>query len=281
MPEPDKIQDPDSPNPGCSTTNDEVAAARFYEEVFVPALFAEWAPRLIDAAGVEVGDRVLDVACGTGVAVRAAAKASGSDALVTGLDLSAGMLQVARQLSPGVEWLAGDADTLSFPDASFNRVVCQFGLMFFADPVRALKEMRRVCSPGGRVAVAVWNDLAHNPGFSDKVDVLERLAGAAAADALRAPFCLGDRETLMRHASDARLNAVSIDVCSGNARFNSIAEFVDTELEAWLPVMGVELDAATKRNIHAECEQVHAHYVDDVDGAINLPTSAFILCASP
>ena len=114
-----------------AATSAQIAAATAYEEFFVPALFREWAPRVVDAAQILPGHRVLDVACGTGVLAREAAGRARPTGVVAGLDLNPGMLVVARQLAPAVEWRHGTAESLPFPDHSFDAVVSQFGLMFF------------------------------------------------------------------------------------------------------------------------------------------------------
>jgi SAM-dependent methyltransferase len=115
-----------------------VGAAEVYESKFVPALFGEWAPRLVEAAGVKPGQAVLDVACGTGVVARAAAGRTGGHGRVVGVDLNEAMLVVAQRLRPDIEWRQGDAQAPPFPDASFDVVVCQSGLMFVSDVVGAL-----------------------------------------------------------------------------------------------------------------------------------------------
>jgi len=112
-------------------------AAEAYESTFVPALFAEWAPHLCDLAGVRPGQRVLDVACGTGIVARVAADRLAGAGRVVGVDLNEAMLAVARRVRPDVEWRQGDAEALPFPPASFDRVLCQMALMFFPDRARA------------------------------------------------------------------------------------------------------------------------------------------------
>ena len=261
--------------PAAST--EDVDAARFYEEKFVPALFRPWAEPLIAAAAVSAGDRVLDVACGTGVVTRRIAAITGSEAPPTGLDIAPGMLQVARSIDAGIDWRHGDACALPFADASFDRVLCQFGLMFFPDRVGALAEMLRVLRPGGRLAVSVWDALAHNPGYAEKVRVLERVAGQAAADALRAPFCLGDGERLAELALQAGVRDPRVETQAGEARFSDTFEFVDLDLRAWLPVMQVYLDEATIRQVHEESIAPLQRYRDSKSGAIRLPASAHVL----
>ena len=112
-----------------------------------------WAPRVADAAGIKSGDRVLDVACGTGVLTRAAAERAAPGGDVSGLDLDPGMLAVAARINPGLRWQQGSAGALPFADDSFDAVVSQFGLMFFPEPSVALREMMRVLKRGGRFLV--------------------------------------------------------------------------------------------------------------------------------
>lgn len=112
---------------------------------------------VVRKAGVEPGMDVLDVACGTGNATLPAAR---EGARVTGLDFSPDLLAIARERAADamieVEWVEGDAQELPFPDASFDRVISTFGHMFAPDHQRTAAEMRRVCRPGGRIAVACW-----------------------------------------------------------------------------------------------------------------------------
>jgi SAM-dependent methyltransferase len=226
-----------------SNLDAQIAAAEAYETFFVPALFAEWAPRVVDAAGVAPGHRVLDVACGTGVLARevhSRVTASGTGAVV-GLDPAPGMLEVARRREPAIEWHAGVAEDLPFPDGSFDVVVSQFGLMFFPDRAGALREMRRVLKPGGAIAVAVWDSLDNTPAYAAEVALLERLAGNEAADALRAPFVLGDTEELGTLFESAGLAQPEILSHAGAGRFPSIRAMVEGDLRGWLPVMGVHL----------------------------------------
>ena len=257
----------------------EYKAARYYEEKFVPTLYQQWSKPLIEAAAIGRGNRVLDIACGTGVVTRDVAGIVGRDNPPTGLDLSSGMLAVARDLAPHIEWQQGDATDLPYPDASFDRVLCQFGLMFFPDRVAALKEMSRVLRPGGRLALAVWDSLDKNPGFARKVDILEHSAGRAAADALRAPFCLGDTNLLRDLANQAGLGQSELSTHAGQARFPNIHHFVEAELRGWLPVLDVHLDEATIAAIHRECEASFSSWCESGGENFVMPISAHFLCA--
>src|SRR6185312_13121180 len=112
---------------------------------------------------------------------------------VAGVDLNPGMLNVARSLramdnAAPVQWQESSADKLPFPDGSFDVAYCQLGLQFFADRPAALREMRRVLSAQGRLAVMVWCGIQDSPGFEAFAKTLERNVGPAAAAIMRSPF---------------------------------------------------------------------------------------------
>jgi ubiquinone/menaquinone biosynthesis C-methylase UbiE len=128
-----------------------------YERELVGPLFRPWAELMLDDAGLAAGDRVLDVACGTGIVARLARERVGGTGRVVGVDLSPLMLAVARRVGPGIEWREGDAGALPLRDnEQFDVVVCQQGLQFFPDKPAAARELRRGLAPGGRLAVSTW-----------------------------------------------------------------------------------------------------------------------------
>src|SRR5262252_7176507 len=131
------------------------SAAELYQRYMVPLVASLWAADLIDRAAPGRGERVLDIACGTGVVSRLAAERMGSGRVV-GLDINAGMLAVARSLnSTSIEWYEGSALAMPFPDASFDLCLCQLGLQFFPDRPAAIRDMFRVLQLGGRGALSV------------------------------------------------------------------------------------------------------------------------------
>jgi ubiquinone/menaquinone biosynthesis C-methylase UbiE len=132
------------------------SAPENYEKFFVPAIGAPLAADLVSAAALRPGERILDVACGTGVVTRLAAARVGDAGAVAGLDVNPGMLAVARSATPGdaaVDWYETSAEAMPLPDASFDVVLCQMGLQFIPNKAQALKEIRRVLGPGGRVVL--------------------------------------------------------------------------------------------------------------------------------
>jgi SAM-dependent methyltransferase len=260
-------------------TPEHLLAAEAYEELHVPSLFADWAPRVLQAADLAPGHRVLDVACGTGVLARGAAERVGTAGQVVGVDPNPAMLSVARRDSANVDWQVGAAESLPCDDARFDRVVSQFGLMFFSDRERALAEMLRVLVPEGRLAVAVWDGLERSAAYATLVDLLQRMAGQAAADALRAPFVMGDRAALERLLASAGAVDVVGQTPMGRARFPSVRAMVEADLRGWLPVLGVELEEPLIEAILAEAEDVLGAWVTP-EGQMEFEVPAHIVSAA-
>ena len=256
----------------------QTQGALAYEELFVPALFREWAPRLLEAAKVMPGDRVLDVACGTGIVAREAAEKVGEGGSVIGLDLNAGMLAVAAQRAPRVSWKMGSAESLPFQDGSFDAVCCQFGLMFFVDREAALKEMLRVLAHGGRLALAVWDRLENNPGYATLVAILERVAGDRAAAALRFPFVLGEKRELAALLKASGVEAAQITAHRGTARFPSIKTMVEADLRGWLPLVGINLPEEHIQLTIAQAERELRQFVEPGGKAV-FEVSALLVSA--
>lgn len=172
-------------------------AAQMYEHFMVPLMFAPWATVLLDFAGVQAGEPVLDVACGTGSVARQAAVRVGPGGAVSALDISPAMLAVARQSAapdpPAIDWQQGSAQELPFADAAFAAVLCQQGMQFFPSPVGALREMRRVLRVGGRAALLVNQPLERNPLYHRLSQAGQKRTGV---ELFAAAFALSDPDRL-------------------------------------------------------------------------------------
>ena len=261
-------------------TLEKVDAATSYQDVIVPALMEEWAPRVAEAAGIRLGHRVLDVACGTGVLTREAGRRAGFSGAVTGLDLNPAMLAVAARLTPTLQWQQGNAEALPFPDQSFDAVVSQFGLMFVPDPVAALGEMMRVLEPGGRLAVAVWASLSETPAYAAEVRLVERLAGPEAGAALRAPFALGDPARLAELFHAAGIPGASVTLHQGRGKFPDIRSLVEIDLRGWLALAGsVALDEELVAEILRQAEVEVRPFVTDEGGGVVFASPALLATA--
>lgn len=168
-----------------------------YERFFVPAIGAPLAADLVDVADLRPGERVLDVACGTGVVTRLAAPRVGEDGAVAGLDMNAAMLAVARAATAshaGVDWHEASAEAMPLDDGTFDVVLCQMGLQFMPDKVGALREMRRVLAPDGRAVLNVPGPTP--PVFAEMADALTQHVGPHAAAFVHAVFSLHDEREL-------------------------------------------------------------------------------------
>ncbi|NDL60496.1 methyltransferase domain-containing protein [Phytoactinopolyspora sp. XMNu-373] len=221
-------------------------AAEVYESKFVPAIFAEWADRLVEAVDVAPMQAVLDVACGTGIVARTVADRIGSGTIV-GLDLNAAMLAVAHRLRPDLEWHQGDAVELPFPERTFDRVLCQMGLMFVPDRARAIREMARVATGGSTVGIVVPASIGEQPAYRELASIVADEAGAAAAVLIDTYWSCGDLDELRALFSSAGLTHVVARTHLGTARFRSADELVATEVEG-SPLI-TQIDDATYTRI--------------------------------
>ena len=208
------------------------AAAAVYEESLVPALFGQWVEPMLDAVHPVEGDRLLDIGCGTGVVARAAVRRVGTGGSVVAVDPNEGMLAVAERLAPELEIRRGVAEELPIGTDEIDCVTCQFALMYFTDRVRAIGEIARVVRPGGRVAVATWAAVEELPGFAAMVDLFGDQLGDWAAEAMRAPFCIGTADELgdlMRTS----FPDVTVERHEGHARYRSLDDWLNTEIRGW------------------------------------------------
>ncbi len=182
-----------------------------YERFFVPAIGRPLAEDLVRVASLRVGERVLDVGCGTGVVTRLAAEQVGPGGKVAGLDVNPGMLAVAGSVTPpelGVEWHEAGAESMPLPDGAFDVVFCQMSLQFIPDRLRALREMQRVLTPGGRLVLSVPGPAA--PMFEILADAMGRHIAPQAAGFVRAVFALNDEAELEALLKDAGFAQVTV-----------------------------------------------------------------------
>lgn len=252
-------------------------AAEVYDRFFVPALFAQATGWVLDAAHVRRGQRVVDVACGTGVLARAARERVGPDGGVVAVDRNAGMLAVARERSPDLDLREALAESLPLQDGDVDAAVSQFGLMFFDDRERSLAEMVRVTRPGGRVAVAVWATLDETPGYAAMAAIVRRLFGAEAAASLEVPYVLGSPDELRRLAATADLRDVEVARHVGTARFTSLDDWVHTDVRGW--TLADRIDDAGYEELRRTATAELGRFVAP-DGSVSFATPALVVSGS-
>jgi len=251
--------------------------AEYYEQSFVPAIFDQWPPRIMEAASIADGDNVLEVGCGTGVHTREIVGRVGEQGRVTGFDLSESLLNVARAKCPGTEFIQGNAMDLPFEGPAFDVVASTFMLMFVPEPVKAVREMWRVLKPGGRLAISVWEGLHENPVYSELVAIARRRINDDAGTSLAWPFVLGEKGKLAGVCSEAGISGVTITPHDGRARFPSIDEFVRTEIKAW--VLADNVDEAGLASAIDDATGSFAKYCD-ADGTAEFPLNGLIASAT-
>jgi ubiquinone/menaquinone biosynthesis C-methylase UbiE len=210
------------------------SAPELYQRYLVPAITTKWAEDLVGRAQPQAGEDVLDVACGTGVVARLANRRM-VQGHVTGLDLNKGMLAVARTLpneGTPIDWIEGSALDLPFPAGKFDLVLCQLGLQFFPDQGRALREMRRVLSPSGRVALSVYSPIERTPGANAFVLALDRVLGPDASRIKRGEHSFVNPNQLHERLIDAGFAEVEVQTVVQDIEFPSVLDYVRFQLLA-------------------------------------------------
>jgi len=202
----------------------------------VPALFATYAASLVSQATLQLGERLLDAACGTGIVARMAASRVGEAGHVTGLDLNSGMLAVARtvptHLGAPITWQEGNLEALPFEEGTFDVVLCQQGLQFCANRAAAAREMRRVLRIGGRLLCSVWRDLSHNVYMQAVKQAVTQHINADAGQRMTAPCSLANREELRLLLQTAGFRDVRVRIDILPMRIGSLEQFLTPQFAA-------------------------------------------------
>lgn len=249
-------------------------AAKIYEEVYLPALFIEWCPLVVEAAQIQKGFRVIDIACGTGALTITVSDQVGSEGAVVGIDINEGMLSVAKSKSSRVEWRNAPAEELPFDDGNFDSAVNQFGLMYIENRGTALREMMRVLKPGGSLAVVVWDKLANNPGLAAEDKLWRQTFGEEWSD--ETPYSLGDKKILQDLFNSSGITNLKITTHKGTARFSSIESWIYTGAKGW-----TKDDTISDEQLKILLENAETKLVNfkTIDGKVAFPMSAHIVTA--
>jgi len=222
-----------------------------YDTHIVDVFLQAYSSRLVEVAAIKPGDRVLDVACGTGIVTRLVANKIGSAGQVVGFDLNAGMLARARasRETAAIEWRLGNATDMPFADATFDCVICQHGLQFIPDKVAAVSEMHRVLADRGRIVISVWRSIEHCPWQGAIADAVERNMGSEHAAQIRSAFSFGDADQLQQIIVAVGFRGVEIRIERETIRHASIADYVPSYISATpvaAAVAGLDKEAQAK-----------------------------------
>ena len=215
---------------------------------------------LLARAALAPGERVLDAACGTGLVALAAAEAVGASGHVTGVDLSGCMVDAARRRAqerglPNATFTRMDAERLDLPDASFDVALCALGLMYMPDPAQAMREMRRVLRPGGRIVVAVWGERSRC-GWSALFSIVD---AEVESDVCPLFFCLGEQDALTHLCMDLRFESIE------QYRVAATLDYADADTACAAVFVGGPVALAWSRFDESVRARVRRRYLEAID----------------
>lgn len=194
-----------------------------YERWLVGPLFRPWAELTLDELKLSPGDRLLDIACGTGIVARVAKARLGDTGHIVGIDVSSDMLGVARAIAPDIDWREGNASSLTLNEGEqFDVVVCQQGLQFFSDKTQAIAQMRQALAEHGRLAVATWRSDDEIPFFRELRRVAERHLGAITDQR----YAFGDAALLEGLLRNAGVHDILVTTVERMIRFDDGEPFI-------------------------------------------------------
>ena len=230
-------------------------AAENYERFFVPAIGRPVAADLVRRARIRAGERVLDVACGTGIVARLAAGEAGPNGKVAALDVNPGMIAVGRAATgaeTSIEWHEADAQSMPLPDEEFDVVLCQMGLQFMPDRERALREMHRVTAPEGRVLVNMPGP--PGPAFAVLAEAMANQIAPEAAGFVQRVFSLHDADEIRQLMSSVGFDEVRVEAETATLRLPPPKEFLwqyvsSTPLAALVATADEDARAALEREV--------------------------------
>jgi ubiquinone/menaquinone biosynthesis C-methylase UbiE len=189
----------------------------FWQEQLKPAQ-----NKLLEMANLQPGEKLIDIACGTGLVSFPAAEKIGPSGFVLATDISDGMVKICTETATekkirNIQFKRMDAEQLDVPDAEYDVALCALGLMYVPDPIKALKEMYRVIKHGGRAVAAVWGQRDHC-GWAEIFEIVDK---RVATEVCPMFFHLGNRDVLKRSFGAAGFSQVNFEKLNTVLNYNS------------------------------------------------------------
>jgi ubiquinone/menaquinone biosynthesis C-methylase UbiE len=215
--------------------------------------------KLLEMAKLQRDERVVDIACGTGLVTFPAAQQVGRNGFVLGTDISDGMVNISRVLADeknynNVQFERMDAEELNIMDNSYDAALCALGLMYFPDPVNALKQMHRIVKPGGRAVAAVWGK-RDKCGWSAVFEITDR---RVASEVCPMFFHLGNTDNLYKNFKAAGFQDVNFE------KFNTLLIYNSAEDAYGAAFAGGPVALAYHKFSEQVKNEVHEEYLDSI-----------------
>jgi ubiquinone/menaquinone biosynthesis C-methylase UbiE len=253
-------------------------AAPDYESLWQVQL-ASARSQLLASASLAPGEHVLDVACGTGLVTFCAAQAVGPTGRLLGVDLSGRMVEAARQRAEerqvsNASFARKDAEALGLPDATFDAALCCLGLMYLPEPEKAVREMRRVLRPGGRMVLAVWGERSAC-GWAPLFPIVDAEVSSEVCPLF---FRLGQQDALARLCTEAGVEVLE------QHRLTTTLSYSDPDEACNAAFIGGPVALAWSRFDAPVRARVRRRYLDAieawrVDGGYRIPGEFVVLAA--
>ena len=254
-----------------------------FEKYVVPAFGGVWAQDMVKRAALRKGDRILDVACGTGIVARYAYESLGDAVHITGVDVNDVALGNAREISARnaapIEWKQADVSMLPFSNDTFDVLLCQQGLQYFPDRSRALQESNRVLANDGRIVFSVWRPIEFSPFYFVLHQALEKYISREAASILASAYTLSDPVQLKALFEGAGFKRITIRIVIRQMRYSPLEEFVLGSFFA-SPFANdmVALEEMAREEMLLAIRKSIANYMDD-DG-LAAPMESYVVSAT-
>jgi ubiquinone/menaquinone biosynthesis C-methylase UbiE len=270
-------------------------AAELYEQHLVPSMFEPFARDLIQLCNIRHSDRILDVACGTGIVSRLAIDyVDVTVGKVIGVDINSIMLNIAHRCSAekDIDWKEGSATSLPFLNESFDLVICQQGLQFFPDRLKALREMNRVLVGAnnrgdkdcGRLVLSVWTSIKDSPGFSILEQLLQETISHEAAAIMQLPHSLSDSTELVSLVRCAGFGKILYEEVTKTISFTSVEEFVvgftNGSLLASYFSDNKKVDDISRNTLLNRASSELSQFVDEYSGRLSFPLRTRLIFAN-
>ena len=255
------------------------SAPENYERYFVPVIGAPLATDLVDVAALRPGERVLDVACGTGVVARLAAERVEATGTVAGLDINPGMLSVARSVTQAgspIKWYESSVEEMPLSDEAFDVVLCSLGVQFFPDRLAALREMRRVLAPGGRLVFNVPGPIPRI--FVVLAEALSRHINPGLAAFVNRVFSLHDTDELQQLMGNAGFREGAAQSNTRTLRLPASKEFLWQYVHS-TPLVEAVVQADEESRAALERDVIAGWQVFVEDGALLLQLAVAVATA--